>query len=88
MTLDTIFMILGSNVVVAIISFVTGRRQQNAVTDNQVLINLEHSINIYRQIIEDMKVQILNLNQKVQELEIKIDELVEENHNLKKQHNI
>lgn len=88
MTGDTILAILGSNVVVAIVSFITGRRQMNATTDNQVLINLEKSINIYRQIIDDMKVQILNLNQKVQELEIKIDELVEENHNLKKQHKI
>lgn len=88
MTVDTILTILGSNVAVAIISFFTGRRQMNATTDNQVLINLEHSINIYRNIIEDMKVQIVNLNNKVQELEVKIDELVEENHNLKRQHRI
>lgn len=88
MTVDTILAILGSNVAVAIISFFTGRRQMNATTDNQVLHNLEISINVYRGIIEDLKNQIQTLNVKVQELEDKVDELVEENHNLKRQHRI
>lgn len=88
MTIEAIMTILGSNAVVAIISYFTGRRQLNATTDNQVLHNLEISINVYRGIIEDLKNQIQTLNVKVQELEDKVDELMEENHNLKKQHRI
>jgi peptidoglycan hydrolase CwlO-like protein len=86
MTIDNIMMILGSNVAVAIISYFTGRRQINATTDNQVLHNLELSVNLYKKIIDDLKNEIHNLNTKVQELEVKIDDLMEENHNLRKKH--
>jgi predicted nucleic acid-binding Zn-ribbon protein len=86
MTIDTIMAILGSNVAVAIISYFTGRRQLNAQTDNQVLHNLEISVNLYKEIITDLKTQITELNTKVQELEVKIDDLMEENHNLRKKH--
>lgn len=86
MTTDTIMAILGSNAVVALISYFSGKRKLNVETDNQVLHNLEISINVYRGIIEDLKNQIQTLNVKVQELEDKVDELMEENHNLKKQH--
>jgi len=83
MTIEEILAILGSNVVVGIFSYFTGRRRMNVETDNQVLHNLELSINVYRGIIEDLKNQIETLNNRVQELELKIDELVEENHNLR-----
>lgn len=86
MTIDTIMMILGSNAAVAIISYFSGRRQSNAITDNQVLQNLEISVNLYKTIIDNLKNEIHELNSKVQELEVKIDELMEENHNLRKKH--
>ncbi len=86
MTIDTIMMILGSNVAVALISYLTGKRQLNATTDNQVLQNLELSVNLYKKIIDDLKNEIHELNSKVQELEVKIDDLMEENHNLRKKH--
>lgn len=86
MTIDTIMAILGSNAAVALISYFSGKRKQNVETDNQVLHNLEISINVYRGIIEDLKNQIQTLNVKVQELEDKVDELMEENHNLRKKH--
>ena len=86
--METILTILGSNVIVAIVSFLTGKRKTNAETDNQVLRNLEISVNLYKGIIDDLKSEIENLNIKIQELEKKIDELHEENKNLKKLTNI
>lgn len=82
--MENILTILGSNVVVAIISFLTGKRKSNAETDNQVLRNLEISVNLYKEIIDDLKVEIEGLNRKIQELEQKIDDLMKENHELKK----
>lgn len=83
MTLDTILTILGSNVVVAVFSYMTGKRKTSAETDNIILDGLEKSINVYRSIIDDLKVQIEALNSKVGLLEAKIEELIKENHELK-----
>lgn len=55
----------------------------SAETDNQVLRNLELSVNLYKQIIDDLKSEIHDLNIKIQDLERKIDELHEENKKLK-----
>jgi peptidoglycan hydrolase CwlO-like protein len=81
--MDTLLTILGSNVFVAVISYVTGKRKSQAETDNQVLRNLELSVNLYKQIIDDLKTEIEGLNIRIQELEKKIDELHEENKILK-----
>jgi len=81
--MDNLLTILGSNVVVAIVSFLTGKRRSNAETDNQVLRNLEISVNLYKEIIDDLKSEIESLNRKIQELEQKIDELHEENKKLR-----
>ena len=67
----------------AIVSFFTGKRKSNAETDNQVLKNLELSVSIYAEIIQNLKGEIEQLNLKIQELEKKIDELHEENKLLK-----
>jgi Mg2+ and Co2+ transporter CorA len=67
----------------AIAGWFVGRRKQQADTDNQVLKNLEISVNLYRQIIDDLKREIESLNIKVQELESKIDKLHNENKLLK-----
>lgn len=84
MTIETILTILGSNVVVSVFSYVTGKRQANATTDNQILHNLELSVNLYKEIIDDLKKEIESLNIKIQELESKIDELHKENIELRK----
>ena len=81
--MESILTILGSNVIVAIVSFFTGKRKSNAETDNQVLKNLELSVSIYAEIIQNLKGEIEQLNLKIQELEKKIDELHEENKLLK-----
>lgn len=83
MNFETLISILGSNLVVAVFSYISGRRKSSAETDNTILAGLEHSVNIYREIIIDLKKEIEGLNKKVQELEIKIDELHNENKKLK-----
>ena len=47
-----------SNSLTAIAAWFFGRKKQQADTDNQVLKNLEISVNLYRQIIDDLKKEI------------------------------
>ena len=77
------YILLLSNVITGIAAWFVGKRKANAETDNQVLRNLELSVNLYRSIIDDLKKEIESLNIKVQELEQKIDVLHEENKRLK-----
>lgn len=72
-----------SNAVTAIAAWFVGRRKMSAETDNQVLRNLELSVSLYKQIIDDLKEEIHQLNIKIQHLEQKIDELHAENKRLK-----
>ncbi len=76
-------LLLISNVLTATASFFVGRRKVNADTDNQVLKNLELSINLYQEIIQDLKKEIESLNVKIQQLETKMDDLYKENKELK-----
>ena len=73
-----------SNTLTAIVAWFLGKKKSDAETDNIVLKNLENSVLIYSQIINDLKKEIEGLNQKIQQLEEKIDELHEENKKLKK----
>ena len=61
-----------SNALTGIAAFFVGKRRTNAETDSVVLKNLELSINLYSQIIKDLKTEIESLNIKIQELEQKI----------------
>ncbi len=58
-------------VVTTLIGYFVGKRKANAETDNQVLRNLELSIGLYKNIIDDLKQEIHELNIKVQDLEKK-----------------
>lgn len=75
--------LLISNGLTALVGFFIGRRKTNAETDSIVLKNLETSVNLYSQIINDLKKEIESLNIKIQDLERKIDELHAENKRLK-----
>lgn len=79
---DTIILFL-SNAITGVAAWFVGKRKVNAETDNQVLRNLELSIGLYREIINDLKNEIESLNQKIQELEGKVDKLYDENKKLK-----
>jgi peptidoglycan hydrolase CwlO-like protein len=72
-----------SNVLTATASFFVGRRKINAESDNQILRNLELSINIYAELVRNLKEEIESLNIKIQQLETKMDDLYKENKELK-----
>lgn len=81
--METLFTLLGSNVLTALVSFFVGKKKISAETDNQILHNLEISINLYKEIIDDLKREIESLNIKIQHLEHKVEELHNENKKLK-----
>jgi peptidoglycan hydrolase CwlO-like protein len=80
---DTIILLI-SNVLTGIAGFFAGKRRSDAETDNQVLRNLELSVNLYKQIIDDLKKEIHELNVQVQQLEAKVESLYAENRKLKR----
>ena len=82
--MNTELLLVISNVLTGIAAFFVGKRRSDAETDNQVLRNLELSVNIYVKIIEDLKTEIQSLNLKVQDLETKVENLMNENRKLKR----
>jgi peptidoglycan hydrolase CwlO-like protein len=82
--MNTEILVIFTNVLTGIASFFFGRRKSNAETDNQVLRNLELSIGLYKNIIDDLKEEIRELNNKIQALETKVESLMAENKHLKK----
>ncbi len=79
---ETILLFL-SNTITGIAAWFVGRKRQQADTDNQVLRNLELAVGLYKNIIDDLKQEIHQLNIKIQDLEKKVDELHQENKKLK-----
>jgi hypothetical protein len=82
--MNTELILIASNILTGIAGWFVGRRKVTAETDNQVLRNLELSVNIYVKIIEDLKTEIHGLNIKVQDLEKRVEGLMAENRKLKK----
>ena len=80
---ETVILLI-SNVLTGAAGFFAGKRRSDAETDNQVLRNLELSVNLYKQIIDDLKQEIHELNLQVQQLETKVESLYAENRKLKK----
>ena len=76
-------LLLISNTLTGVAAWFVGRRKVNADTDNQILKNLELSIGLYQEIIQDLKKEIESLNIKIQQLETKMDDLYKENKELK-----
>jgi peptidoglycan hydrolase CwlO-like protein len=80
---ETILLFI-SNAITGFAGWFVGRKRQQAETDNQTLRNLELAVNLYKNIIDDLKQEIHELNVKIQQLEKKVDELHAENIKLKK----
>jgi len=83
MNTETLLTILGSNVIVAVFSYITGIRKTKADTDNTILAGLEQSVSIYQDIVNSLRDEIKTLNQKISHLESRIEELYKENKSLK-----
>jgi len=79
---DMILLFL-SNALTATAGWFVGKRKTNAETDNLVLSNLEKSMSIYQDLIQNLKDEIHSLNTKIQDLETKVDMLMKENRELK-----
>jgi peptidoglycan hydrolase CwlO-like protein len=86
--MNTEILLIISNALTGIAGWFVGRRRSNAETDNQVLRNLELSIGLYKNIIDDLKQEIHALNLKIQDLEKKVEELYKENRHLKKKNGL
>jgi peptidoglycan hydrolase CwlO-like protein len=86
--MNTEILLVISNMLTGIAGWFVGRRRSNAETDNQVLRNLELSIGLYKNIIDDLKQEIQGLNLKIQDLEKKVETLYEENKKLKNYKNL
>jgi len=82
--MTTEILLVISNALTGVAAFFVGKRRSDAETDNQVLRNLELSISLYKNIIDDLKSEIHELNIKIQDLEKKVESLYEENKKLKK----
>jgi len=76
-------LLLISNTLTGVAAWFVGRRRVNAEVENQLLKNLELSIGLYQEIIQDLKKEIESLNVKIQQLETKMDDLYKENKELK-----
>ena len=76
-------LLIVSNAITGIAGWFVGKRKMSAETDNMVLRNLEVSIGVYQTIIQDLKKEIHDLNNKISELEAKVDMLMKENRELK-----
>ena len=82
--MNTEILLIISNVLTGIAGWFVGKRKVTAETDNMVLRNLELSIQLYKNIIDDLKKEIHELNNKIDLLEKKVEELMAENRKLKK----
>ena len=82
--MNTEVLLIISNMLTGVAAFFVGKRRSDAETDNQVLRNLELSVNLYKNIIDDLKQEIHELNIKIQDLESKVTNLMDENRKLKK----
>ena len=77
--MDNQVLVFISSVITGVAGWFAGRRKSSAETDNIVLSNLESSVNLYKLIIDNLRDEIKGLHAKMDEMEIKIDELTQEN---------
>jgi len=82
--MNTELILIASNLLTGIAGFFVGKRRSDAETDNQVLRNLELSVNLYKNIIDDLKAEIHELNIKIADLEKRVEGLMLENKKLKR----
>jgi len=72
-----------STVAVSLVTYLMGKRKQEADTDSTTLQNLEKSLLIYQNMVSDMGDKIDILSKKISDLEKTIETLMDENKKLK-----
>jgi len=71
-------------IVPSIVAYFIGYKKTQVKLEKDRLANLEKSIKIYHQIIEDMTKKIESLSREISRLEVQIQDLMTENKKLKK----
>ncbi len=74
---------VGSTVIVSFVTYLMGKKKQEAEIDSTTLQNLEKSLLIYQKMIDDMGAKIDIMSSKIDELEVTIESLYKENKQLK-----
>ncbi len=69
--------------ILSVISYILGYKKNVTEVDGSRLDNLEKSINVYNVIIDDMAQKIEHLTGEIAKLELRIEELLAENKQLK-----
>lgn len=72
-----------STVIVSFVTYLMGKKKQEVEIEGTTLENLEKSLLIYQNMIDDMGVKIDKMSNKIDELEKTIDSLYKENKQLK-----
>jgi len=67
------------------VTWLFGRRKQKAETKSNELENIEKGLEIYRNMMEDLKIEHKNLRTEVNSLENKVSQLLDENRSLKQE---
>ena len=70
--------------VTSITSFIFGQQKAKREIESMTITNVQKSVDVYREIIEDLRGEVSELLIKVNQLEDKIDELHSENSQLRK----
>lgn len=70
--------------ITGVLTFLLGQQRGKKEVESISLSNLEKSVAIYQTIVSDLKDEIISLNEKIDILQTKVDEMMEENHQLKK----
>jgi peptidoglycan hydrolase CwlO-like protein len=72
-----------TSTITGIVTYFVGFNRSKKETESIVLQNLEKSISLYQVIVDDMGEQVRVLNDKINGLQNKVDELLKENKHLK-----
>ena len=70
------------------VAYIFARKQKKADAENTEIQNAIQAINVYQTIIDDLKKEMKEMREEMKQMEVKIDLLIKENHDLKQQLNV
>ena len=82
--MDSNIITIAIALVTSITSFIFGQHKAKREIESMTITNVQKSVDVYREIIEDLRGEVSELLIKVNQLEDKIDELHSENSQLRR----